>query len=78
MGKNKQVSCKTCFKPMRSNNVTRHMEIHLKYTPKRVLENEEIQFKLVNNVVEEKRSDVTIKCHEAGEIDANILERKNC
>ena len=77
MGKHKEVSCKICFKPMRSDNVTRHMKIHLKYTPKGVLENEEIQFKLVNNVVEEKRSDVTIKCHEAGEIDAKTLERKN-
>ena len=49
----------------------------MKYAPKGVLENEEIQFKLVNNVVEEERSDVTIKCHEAGEIDAKTLERKN-
>ena len=31
---------------------------------------------MVNNGVEEERSDVTVKCHEAGEIDANILEKK--
>ena len=35
MGRNKQVSCKICFKSMRSDTVTRHMKIHLKNIPNR-------------------------------------------
>ena len=31
MGKHKQVECKICFKPMRSDVVKRHMKIHVKY-----------------------------------------------
>jgi hypothetical protein len=31
MGKNKQVECRICFKPMRSDVVKRHMKIHVKY-----------------------------------------------
>ena len=63
MGKNKQVSCKTCFKPMRSNNVTRHMKIHLKYTTEEESENicKEILLDLVDKVLEENRSDVKLK-----------------
>ena len=33
MEKHKQLSCKICFRPMRSDHVNRHMKIHLKYTP---------------------------------------------
>ena len=32
MGKNKEVSCKICFKSMRSNNFIRHMKVHIIYT----------------------------------------------
>jgi hypothetical protein len=31
MGKHKQVECRICFKPMRSNNVKGHMKVHGKY-----------------------------------------------
>ena len=95
MGRNQQVSCKICFKPMRSDTITRHMKIHLKYTAEEGSENicKEILLDLVDKVLEENRSDVKIKCsehddaylepeikrkyHEAGEIDAKTLERKN-
>ena len=30
MGKNKQVSCKICFKSMRSDHLKRHMKVHVK------------------------------------------------
>ena len=33
MGKHKQVECQIYFKPMRSNNVKRHMRVHQKYSP---------------------------------------------
>ena len=29
-GKHKQVSCKTCYKTMRSDSVKRHMKVHEK------------------------------------------------
>jgi serine/threonine protein kinase len=31
MGENKQVTCQVCFKPMRSNNLNRHMKVHDKH-----------------------------------------------
>ena len=37
MGKHKEVSCKICFKSMRSDNASRHMKIHIIHT----LENNE-------------------------------------
>ena len=30
MGKNKQVSCKICYKTMRSDHLNRHMKVHVK------------------------------------------------
>ena len=42
MGKNKQVSCKICLKSMRSNNINRHMKVHVIYTsPEDQYENDE-------------------------------------
>ena len=89
MGRNQQVSCKICFKSMRSDTITRHVKIHLKYTPKEGSEN---ILDLVDKVLEETRSDVKLKYgehddayfepeikrkyHEAGEIDAKTLEIK--
>ena len=32
MGKHKEVSCKVCFKSMRSDNASRHMKIHIIHT----------------------------------------------
>ena len=29
MGRNKKVSCKICYKIMRSNNLKRHMKVHM-------------------------------------------------
>ena len=31
MGKNKQVACQICFKPIRSDTLKRHMKVHEKY-----------------------------------------------
>ena len=42
MGKNKQVSCKICFKTVRSDNLKRHMKVHVVYTsPEVQVENSE-------------------------------------
>ena len=73
MGNHKQVSCKICFKPMRSDTITRHMKIHLKFTPKEGSDNicKEILLDLVDKVLEENRSNVKIKC---GEDDDAYLE----
>ena len=35
MGKHKEVSCKVCFKSMRSDSVSRHMKIHMKVHERR-------------------------------------------
>ena len=43
MGKNKQVSCQICFKPMRSDNLKGHMKVHANYKPNITFQtNEEI------------------------------------
>ena len=58
MGKNKEVSCNVCFKSMRSNNIFRHMKIHIIHT----LENNvkmchELLYEMLNKVFEpEKQS----------------------
>ena len=64
MGKHKEVSCKICFKPMRSDTVTRHMKIHLKYTPEGDDICKNIVLDLVDRVLEENRSDVEIEYDE--------------
>ena len=69
MGRNKQVSCKICYKPMRSDNVTKHMKIHLKYTAEEGSDTicKDIVLDLVDKVLEENRSDINIKCSEHGD-----------
>ena len=53
MGKNKQVSCKICFKTVRIDNLKRHMKVHITYTsPEVQVENsEEICKDIVNDIV---------------------------
>ena len=31
MGKNKQVLCKVCYRSMRSNNLKRHLQVHMRF-----------------------------------------------
>ena len=54
MGKNKQVSCKICFRVMRSDHLNRHMKVHIIYTsPEVQSENsEEICKDIVNDIVD--------------------------
>ena len=56
---------------MRIDHVSRHMKIHLKYTAEEGSDNtcKEILLDLVDEVLEENRSDVKIKC---GEHDAYL------
>ena len=53
MGRNKQVSCKICFKSVRSDHLNRHMKVHIIYTsPEVQTENsEEICKDIVNDIV---------------------------
>ena len=57
MGNHKETSCKVCFKPMRSNNIIRHMKIHIIHT----LENNvkmchELLDEMLNEVLEPEES----------------------
>ena len=54
MGKNKQVSCKICFKTVKSDNLKSHMKVHITYTsPEVQSENsEEICKDIVNDIVD--------------------------
>ena len=52
MGKHKQLSCNICFKPMRSDTITRHMKTHKKYALKEVIGNEKL-LKLIDNTGEQ-------------------------
>ena len=75
MGKHKEVSCKICFKPMRSDHATRHMKIHLKYTPKGDDVCKDIVLELIDNVVE-NRSDVKRKFDEEDVQETPAIKRK--
>ena len=53
MGKNKETSCKVCFKPMRSNNIIRHMKRHIIHTlENNALMSRELLDEMLNKVVE--------------------------
>ena len=58
MGRNKQVSCKICFKSVRSDHLNRHMKVHIIYTsPEVQTENsEEICKDIVNNIVNKNKT----------------------
>ena len=51
MGKNKQVNCKVCYREMRSDNVKRHMKLHLKLQPV-TTGNEEIHQEILQRMVD--------------------------
>ena len=63
---------------MRSDTITRHMKIHLKFTPKEGSDNicKEILLDLVDKVLEEKISDVNIKCSEHDAYLEPAIKRK--
>ena len=52
MGKHKQVTCKICYKEMRSDILQRHIKVHLKYQPA-IKSNEEMCRELVLEIVDE-------------------------
>ena len=56
MGKNKETSCKVCFKPMRSNNIIRHMKRHIIHTVENnVLMCRELLNEMLDKVVEHEQ-----------------------
>ena len=63
---------------MRSDNVTKHMKIHLKYTAEEGSDNicKDIVLDLVDKVLEEKISDVNIKCSEHDAYLEPAIKRK--
>ena len=55
MGKNKQVTCKICYRTMRSDHQERHMKVHLKIQPENKPNEDlcrELVLEMVENVVE--------------------------
>ena len=58
MGKHKEVSCKVCFKSMRSDNVSRHMKIHIIHT---LENNEQMCHELLDKVIEPEEQSFTTK-----------------
>ena len=72
MGKNNQVSCNIGFNPMRTDHVSRHMKLHVKYSPDEASKEEmcqDIVVILVDNDVDEMKR----KHNEAFEIDESSL-----
>ena len=76
MGKNKQVSCKICFRVMRSDVVKRHMKVHEKT-------NKQICGELLDEIIDkrkydedDKQSAAKRKCNEIDDDDEleKILE----
>ena len=80
MGKNKQVSCKICFKSMRSNNINRHMKVHVIYTsPEDQYENNEqmcqdIVVEIVDEVFTQEESATEI--NDDGEHDSKSTTKR--
>ena len=56
MGKHKEVSCKVCFKSMRSDNVSRHIQIHIIHT---LENNEQMCRELLDEVLEHEEQSFT-------------------
>ena len=78
MGKNKEVSCNVCFKPMRSDVMKRHMKIHIIHT----LENNvkmcrQLLNEMLNEVLEPQES-TTKRKHEDNESQAQSNIKRKC
>ena len=78
MGKNKEVSCNVCFKPMRSDVMKRHMKIHIIHT----LENNvkmcrQLLNEMLNEVLEPQES-TTKRKHEDNESQAQPNIKRKC
>ena len=81
MGRNKQVTCKICFKSLRSDNVSRHMKVHIVYTTVNQIENsEEICKDIVMEILDKMfvPEDSTSKRKHDEEHDQPTLKRKHC
>ena len=80
MGKNKQVSCKICFKSMRSDHLNLHMKVHITYTsPEVQSENsEEICKDIVNDIVDKMfmQENSTLEITHEEQHDQPTLKRK--
>ena len=64
MGKNKQVTCKVCYRDMRSNNLKRHLKVHLKFQPVTKSNEEmcrELMLELVDEIVDPVQEDTERK-----------------
>ena len=73
MGRNKQATCKICYKEMRSDNIKEHMKVHLKIQSENKPNEElcrELVFEVVDNVIE--------KCNSTNvhKVEKNELKRK--
>ena len=77
MGKHKPVTCRICFKPIRSDTLKRHRKVHLKYSIESSLSTEDMCRDLVLEIVDkvvapvEESSGIKRK-HEVVEREAQI------
>ena len=80
MGNHKETSCKVCFKPMRSNNIIRHMKIHIIHTlENNVLMCRELLNEMLNKVVEPEDHPTTKRKFDGGQYtqdDQPSIKRK--
>ena len=80
MGKNKETSCKVCFKPMRSNNIIRHMKRHIIHTlENNVLMCRELLDEMLNEVLEPEDHPTTKRKFDGGQYtqyDQPSIKRK--
>ena len=72
-GIHKQVSCKICYKTMRSNNASRHMKIHIIHTNENnALMCRELLDEMLDKVVEHEHEQPTRK----RKLDGDVTEDK--
>ena len=80
MGKNKEVSCNVCFKPMRSDVMKRHMKIHIIHTlENNVLMCRELSDEVLNEVLEPEDHPTTKRKFDVGQYtqdDQPSIKRK--
>ena len=79
-GKHKQVSCKTCYKTMRSDSVKRHMKVHEKPNKQICGEVLDMQEESTTEIKHDDGEHDTANCHPSkkrkfNEIDDEALEK---
>ena len=82
MGKHKQVTCRICFKPIRSDTLKRHRKVHLKYSIESSLSTEDMCRDLVLEIVDQVADPKDVisgmkRKHEEVECETQTTENKD-